>query len=377
MTETFARSRLARLDARLHRRRQPDGAIHVVNRRQPPGVDRCSRARLHRPGVARDALLADGRRARVGSAPQGQRSRRLPRLLDLARQGRRQAGVGRAARVPRAQHGGAAAKQDASLPDPVLSIGADAIRLEVLSRDESTYAQLVLRAHAFGGTPAPGTTFVAFDADAVAAIGRVRSYRATTLELAPGEAEARQRAVPTRWLRAFGQMQAASLLAADRFELSPVDLYNVLLQLRLKKARTAPRGLRYELVPGERPRLVLELRGTSSSTARAVRAVQGHRAAASCARGAATASTCFAARVAAREEGRGRRRRPGPARDLLGRPRRRHALARAVGLDRRGLGGRRDVRPARRRRRREEHRRRRLRRSPRRRRPTPSTSPPR
>jgi hypothetical protein len=59
-------------------------------------------------------------------------------------------------------------------------------------------------------------------------------------------------------LRAFGQMQAASLLAADRFELAPIDLYNVLLALRMRKARTAPRGLRYELVPGEPPRLVLE-----------------------------------------------------------------------------------------------------------------------
>ena len=32
----------------------------------------------------------------------------------------------------------------------------------------------------------------------------------------------------------------------------------MLLTLRLRKARTAPRGLRYELVPGEPPRLVLE-----------------------------------------------------------------------------------------------------------------------
>src|SRR6476661_707573 len=53
-------------------------------------------------------------------------------------------------------------------------------------------------------------------------------------------------------------MQAATLLAAERFELAPIDLYNVLLTLRMKKARTAPRGLRYELVPGEPPRLVLE-----------------------------------------------------------------------------------------------------------------------
>src|SRR6185503_8877291 len=89
----------------------------------------------------------------------------------------------------------------------------------------------------------------------------IRAYRTTTLELAPAPPAAatpRTRAVPMRWLRAFGQMQAASLLAADRFELSPIDLYNVLLALRLRKARTAPRGLRYELVPGEPPRLVLE-----------------------------------------------------------------------------------------------------------------------
>src|SRR6185503_1640340 len=89
----------------------------------------------------------------------------------------------------------------------------------------------------------------------------IRAYRTTTLELAPAPPAAatpRTRAVPMRWLRAFGQMQAASLIAADRFELSPIDLYNVLLALRLRKARTAPRGLRYELVPGEPPRLVLE-----------------------------------------------------------------------------------------------------------------------
>ena len=79
--------------------------------------------------------------------------------------------------------------------------------------------------------------------------------------------------MPLRWLRAFGQMQAASLLAADRFELAPIDLYNVLLTLRMQKAKTAPRGLRYELVPGEPPRLVLEpwdlvVRGTGGAVSR-------------------------------------------------------------------------------------------------------------
>ena len=160
---------------------------------------------------------------------------------------------------------GAAARQEEPL-DPVLSVAPDALRLEVLSRDESSYAQLALRRpaalvdarHPGDAGGAHGTTLVDLGA-ALRSIARIRSYRPTTLELSPVEpVTPRNRLVPLRWLRAFGQLQAASLLAADRFELSPIDLYNVLLALRLRKARTAPRGLRYELVPGERPRLVLE-----------------------------------------------------------------------------------------------------------------------
>ena len=66
------------------------------------------------------------------------------------------------------------------------------------------------------------------------------------------------RRVPIRWIRAFGQVQAASTLPATRFEVEPVDLYNVLLTLRTRRATRSPRALRYELVPGEPPRMVLE-----------------------------------------------------------------------------------------------------------------------
>ncbi|HLL23087.1 MAG TPA: SWIM zinc finger family protein, partial [Kofleriaceae bacterium] len=119
-------------------------------------------------------------------------------------------------------------------------------------------AALVDAQHPGDAGRAYGTTFVDLDA-ALSSLARMRAYRPTTLELAPVEGAAvKTRTVPVKWLRAFGQMQAATLLAADRFELAPIDLYNVLLTLRMKKARTAPRGLRYELVPGEVPRLVLE-----------------------------------------------------------------------------------------------------------------------
>jgi hypothetical protein len=224
-------------------------------------------ARLHRPGVVRDALLALG--DVLASDLRRKASDRADYLQYLISRGK---GVSKAVWDAQKEYlalqYGAAAKLEQPL-DPILSVGPDALRFEVLSGDESTYAQLVLRRpaalvdadHAGDSGRSYGTTFVALGAEAFAQVARVRSYRTTTIDFSATGAEATastSRTVPTRWLRAFGQMQAASLLASDRFELSPIDLYNVLLTLRMRKAKTAPRGLRYELVPGERPRLVLE-----------------------------------------------------------------------------------------------------------------------
>ena len=221
-------------------------------------------ARLHRPGVVRDALLAIG--DVLGSDLRRKATDRADYLQYLIARGK---GVSKAVWDAQKEYlalqYGAAAKLEQPL-DPVVTIGGDAVRIEVLSRDESTYAQLVLRRpaalvdadNAGDSGRATGTTFIDLGTEALAAIARIRSYRAVTLDLAAASGVPMARTVPLRWLRAFGQMQAASLLAADRFELSPIDLYNVLLTLRLRKARTPPRGLRYELVPDQRPRLVLE-----------------------------------------------------------------------------------------------------------------------
>lgn len=229
-------------------------------------------ARLERPGVVRDALLALG--DVLSSDLRRKASDRADYLQYLISRGK---GVSKAVWDAQKEYlalqYSVAAKQDDPI-DPVLTIGGDAVRMEVLSRDESTYAQLALRrpsalVDATGTSGTSGTTFFDLGA-ALAAVSRIRSYRPTTLELAPaGDGVARTRTVPLGHLRAFGQMQAASLLAVDRFTLEPIDLYNVLWTLRLRKAKTAPRALRYELVPGEPPRLVLEpwdlvVRGTGA-----------------------------------------------------------------------------------------------------------------
>jgi hypothetical protein len=241
----------------------PDGAMRVVvSTDGERAIDLA--ARLHRPGVVRDALLAMG--DVLASDLRRRPTDRADYLAYLIARGK---GVTKqvwdAQKEYLALQYSAAARHEEPL-DPVLSVAPDAVRLEVLSRDEATYAQLALRRpaalvdarHPGDAGGAHGTTLLDLGA-ALRSIARIRSYRPTTLELSVAEpATPRSRLVPLRWLRAFGQIQAASLLAADRFELAPIDLYNVLLALRLRKARTAPRGLRYELVPGERPRLVLE-----------------------------------------------------------------------------------------------------------------------
>ncbi|MDP7020458.1 MAG: hypothetical protein QGG36_31960 [Pirellulaceae bacterium] len=65
--------------------------------------------------------------------------------------------------------------------------------------------------------------------------------------------------VPDSWMRGFLQVQSSTMLPMDSFKLTAIDLYNILRHLRLngdQKGRR--RGLRVELVPGERPRVVLE-----------------------------------------------------------------------------------------------------------------------
>jgi hypothetical protein len=145
--------------------------------------------------------------------------------------------------------------------DPLLTVSDDEIGLEVFSADESAYARLSLRSgEAYEASKSSnGTTQL----DLLAAVGGItelRSYRSAKLNFkaSSGDAKARDLKVPYRWVRALGQMQAASTLPATEFEVAPIDLYNLLFTLRTQKAKKSPRALRYELVPGQAPRMVLE-----------------------------------------------------------------------------------------------------------------------
>ncbi|MEZ4360634.1 MAG: SWIM zinc finger family protein [Kofleriaceae bacterium] len=220
-------------------------------------------ARLHRPAVVRDALLAIA--DVLGSDLRRKASDRSDYLAYLASKGKGASkAVWEAQREYLRLKYSEAAREEEPL-DPVLTVAQDALRLEVMSRDESMYALLTLRAdHAYAAANVvPGTTHLDLQPSLMRTISRIRTYRPTSLGVGGGgggdaATKERSRRVPLRWLRAFGQMQSASLLPGYRFELAPIDLYNVLFTLRMRKAKKPPRGLRYELVPGELPRVVIE-----------------------------------------------------------------------------------------------------------------------
>ena len=225
-------------------------------------------ATLTRPGVARDALLTI---ADVLASDLRFKARdRADYLAYLIAQGKRVSNeVWEAQKAYLDEKFGGVEDTAESPLDPIVKVAEDGTSVEVFSADESAYARLLFKAGAAYKAEArtDGTTHIALDEGLLRGVGRMRSYRSTTLEFGPGVAASapesegvseRELRVPLRWLRAFGQVQAASTLPAHEFELAPIDLYNVLLTLRMRKAKTSPRALRYELVPGERPRLVLE-----------------------------------------------------------------------------------------------------------------------
>ena len=157
------------------------------------------------------------------------------------------------------------------LLDPIITVHPDQVMFEVFSKDEGSYAKLAISREAFETVEEPtyGTTNIDFSQTLFDGIQGMRSYRRTELHIAQqqvkvateskGEVLEKQIHVPDTWLRGFLQVQSSAMLPCETFSLAPLDLYNVLRHLRMRADQKGKRrGLRIELIPGERPNLVLE-----------------------------------------------------------------------------------------------------------------------
>jgi predicted DNA-binding WGR domain protein len=155
--------------------------------------------------------------------------------------------------------------------DPIVTVHPDGVLFEVFSKDEGAYAVLRLGREVIEAESEPtyGTTNIDFSQALISGVLQMRSYRRTRLSIGPEEVGVATESapevieksirVPDTWLRGLLQVQSASSLPMDSFRLLPIDLYNALRQLRMHAdIKGKRRGLRFELVPGEPPRIILE-----------------------------------------------------------------------------------------------------------------------
>ncbi len=155
--------------------------------------------------------------------------------------------------------------------DPVITVHPDRVFLEVFSKDEGSYANLSIDLDAFDlqSDPVCGTTNIDFSKTLHESIQKFRSYRQTRITIGQqavkvatsGEDDVLEKhiKVPDSWIRGILQVQSTTLLPMDAFKLNAIDLYNVMRYLRMHGDQKGKRrGLRIELVPGEKPRIVLE-----------------------------------------------------------------------------------------------------------------------
>lgn len=158
--------------------------------------------------------------------------------------------------------------------DPVISVFEDQITFEVFSKDEGAYAMLSISKDVFEIDEKIefGTTNIDFSNEFISSIKQIRSFKDTYLNIGSEQVEIETKEnnethktiekklkLPDSWLRGFLQVQSASLLTYTKFDLKPIDLYNIIRHLSLNKdQKKGGRAIRVELVPEELPRLVLE-----------------------------------------------------------------------------------------------------------------------
>jgi hypothetical protein len=157
----------------------------------------------------------------------------------------------------------------AYLLDPVITVHPDEVSFEAFSKDESSYGRLAVSYEMFERVDQfeCGTTNIDFSPRLHDELDRMRSYRRTRfavnpsgLSVATGKEVYKEKKIdlPDSWLMGFLQVHSTMNLSLTRLRLAPVDLFNMIRYLRRRRAKTSPRSMRFELVPGRKPFVVLE-----------------------------------------------------------------------------------------------------------------------
>jgi hypothetical protein len=155
--------------------------------------------------------------------------------------------------------------------DPIVTVADDVCTFEAFSLDESAYGCLsVHRDGGFGASDSVqlGTTNVDYSQALYEQFQELRTYRETRFLVDPegftvrtaGRADYREEKIdlPGGWLRGLMQVQVAAGMPATAVELPRELVYSLLAFLRRHVERRSPRALRFELLEGLPPAVVLE-----------------------------------------------------------------------------------------------------------------------
>lgn len=153
--------------------------------------------------------------------------------------------------------------------DPVVSVHPDYLIFEAFSKDESSYGRVTvpLSQLAISGKVDFGTTNIDFSKDLAREIARIRTYRPTSLSVGGGAVSLATDAgsvvekkidLPPTWVRGFLQVQSAATLPGTDVRLSAFTLAEILAELQRKREDKGPRSLKFKLVPGQKPVIVIE-----------------------------------------------------------------------------------------------------------------------
>ncbi len=154
--------------------------------------------------------------------------------------------------------------------DPVITVAPDTVFFEAFSKDESSYGCLYVDREAFdaSGAVALGTTNVDYSNALYDHMQSLRTYRPTRLLLDPkgfevqtvGRADHHEEKIdlPPSWLRGFGQISAATTLGGTMVTLPVETVYSILAFLKRHREKGGPRSVRFRLVPGKPPEIILD-----------------------------------------------------------------------------------------------------------------------
>ncbi len=153
--------------------------------------------------------------------------------------------------------------------DPVVSVHPDGVIFEVFSRDESSYGRVTVPTANLQtlGETVFGTTNVDYSKRLADEMRRVRDYRPAFLGVgaegvsvatSAGDQFEKKIDLPPSWVRGFLQVQSASSLPGTHLKLSASTIAEILLAMRQNHEAGGPRSLRFKLVDGEKPVVVVE-----------------------------------------------------------------------------------------------------------------------